>query len=52
VEYIAGAPRIEVEVVDGSRRVIPGLQLDRATSAGIFNRDGLVRRLDVYLGAA
>jgi len=40
--------RIEVTVQDGSRSSRSTLELDRDTSAAVFERTGEVRRLDIY----
>jgi hypothetical protein len=50
VLHRSGPPQIEVTAADGAVRIVPGLELDVATSQGIFGRDGAVRRLDVRLG--
>ena len=50
VLHRAGTPCIRVSGADGSVRVLPGLELDAATSQGIFERSGDVSRLDVHLG--
>ncbi len=50
VAHRSGPPRIEITFRAGERRVIPGLRLDPATSAAIFDRTGAVRRLDLHWG--
>ena len=45
-----GPPRIQICAADGTTREVMGLELDAATSRAIFERNGAVRRLDVYLG--
>jgi hypothetical protein len=46
-----GAAAIRVIAADGTAAVIPGRQLDAATSARLFARDGSISRLEVHLGA-
>jgi hypothetical protein len=50
VAHHSGPPRIEITRSDGSRSAIDALELDAVTSAAIFERAGVVRRLDVYFG--
>jgi hypothetical protein len=50
VAHQSGPARIEITHADGSRHTIESLTLDAETSAGIFERTGAVRRLDVFLG--
>ena len=50
VAHQSGPPRIEITPADGSRRTVEGLSLDAETSATVFERTGLVRRLDVFFG--
>ena len=50
VLYRAGPPHITITAADGAVRDVTGLELDAATSQGIFDRSGAVRRLDVFLG--
>jgi hypothetical protein len=44
--------RIVLTLADDSRREIPGLGLDAASSGEIFLRTGKVKRVDVWLGGA
>jgi len=44
------ATRIEITAAEGSRRTREGLSLDTETSAAVFERTGLVWRLDVFFG--
>jgi hypothetical protein len=46
-----GAAAIRVFAADGSTTVTPGRQLDSATSARLFARDGSIHHLEVHLGA-
>jgi hypothetical protein len=50
VLHHGGPPRIQICAADGTTREVMGLELDAATSRAIFERNGAVRRLDVYLG--
>jgi hypothetical protein len=50
VVHQSGPPRIEITGADGSRRTIQGLSLDPEVSAGLFERDRTVCRLDVFFG--
>jgi hypothetical protein len=52
VAHQAGPPRIEISGADGSRRTVEGLDLDNETSAAVFERTGVVRRLDVFFALA
>ncbi len=52
VAHQAGPPRIEIRGADESRRTVEGLDLDNDTSAAVFERTGMVRRLDVFFGVA
>lgn len=53
VRYRTGdSPSIEIERADGSVESIAGRRLDRAASAGIFDRTGSIRRVTVILPAA
>ena len=52
VAHRAGPPRIEISGADGSRRTVDGLELDNDTSAAVFERTGMVRRLDVFFALA
>ena len=45
------APTTVVHMSDGSVRTVQGAELDRATSAQLFARDGAIRRIEVSLGA-
>jgi hypothetical protein len=48
VEHFAGPQHIKITVADRSTRVVDGLTLDAVASAGIFERTGEIRRLDVF----
>ncbi len=50
VAHRGGPPRILVAEAGEAHRTVEGLSLDAKTSAGIFDRDGVVERLDVFLG--
>ena len=50
VVHQSGPERIEVTHTGGARSITEGLDLDRATSAAIFERTGTVSRLDVFFG--
>jgi hypothetical protein len=49
VTHCAGPAGLSVTGADGAVHRCEGLSLDAPTSAGIFERTGLVRRLDVFL---
>jgi hypothetical protein len=48
IVHRAGPSRIELAMADGATITVQGLALDAATSAGLFERTGAVRRLDAY----
>ncbi|PYX92892.1 MAG: hypothetical protein DMG67_05595 [Acidobacteria bacterium] len=48
VTHCSGRARIEITRSDGSQKTLDGLGLDVATSSAIFERNGEVRRLDVF----
>jgi hypothetical protein len=48
IVHRAGPARIELSMADGAAVTVPGLVLDAATSAALFERTGAVRRLDAY----
>ncbi len=48
IVHRAGPARIELVMADGGTLTVPGLVLDAATSAALFERTGVVRRLDAY----
>ena len=48
VTHQSGPPRIEITRADGSCSTVEELNLDAATSAAIFERTGVVRRMDVF----
>jgi hypothetical protein len=48
VAHCSAPARIEISRADGSKSVTDGLALDAAASAAIFERTGVVRRLDVF----
>jgi hypothetical protein len=50
VIHEGGDHEIEIAAADGFRRVHAGLRLDAETSRAIFQRSGVVRRLDVMIG--
>jgi len=50
VTYRSGPPRIEITRSDGSRSRVESLELDEATSAAVFERSGVIRRLEVFFG--
>jgi hypothetical protein len=50
VAHRRGAPGIRVLHGDGSTRLLPGLELEAASSAALFERTGRIQRLDVFLG--
>jgi len=50
VAHGAGPARVVVTLADGTEQTVEGLSLDARTSAAVFERAGLVRRLDVFLG--
>lgn len=50
VVHRCGKPRLEVTRNDETRMVVDGLRLDRKSSLSLFNREGVVRRLDVFMG--
>ncbi len=53
VLHAGGAdPVIRVTEADGRERELTGLTLDRATSKQIFDRSGVVSRLDVFMARA
>jgi hypothetical protein len=48
IVHRAGPARIELVMTEGTTTIVPGLDLDAATSAALFERTGAVRRLDAY----
>jgi hypothetical protein len=52
VAHRCGPRRIEITHVDGALRTVEALELDAASSATIFERSGVIHRLDVFFGIA
>jgi hypothetical protein len=52
VAHRAGARHIGVTFANGTSRLVDGLKLDGAMSAAVFERQGAIRKLDVYYGLA
>ena len=50
VMHRSGAPHIQILFRDGSSREVEGLALDSHDSAAIFQRSGVIQRLEVHLG--
>ncbi len=50
IAHQSGPQRIEITRADGSMNSLETLALDAETSAGVFERTGAVRRLDVFFG--
>ena len=50
VVHRSAPPRVQVTFADGSSREVEGLSLDAETSAAIFGRTGVVKRLEVFFG--
>jgi hypothetical protein len=48
VAHCSGPGRVEVRRAEGGCETAEGLMLDAVTSAAVFERTGLVRRLDVF----
>jgi hypothetical protein len=48
VAHCSGPRRIEITRADGSLHTIEALELDAAASATVFERAGVIRRLDVF----
>jgi hypothetical protein len=51
VVHAGGDREIEITATGGFHRVHTGLRLDAETSSAIFKRNGMVRRIDVRIGA-
>jgi hypothetical protein len=52
VAHSSGPRRIEITRADGALHTIKALELDAASSAAIFERSGVIHRLDVFFGIA
>ena len=50
VAHRSGPHRIEITRADGSLHTVEALELDAETSAAVFERSGVIRRLDVFFG--
>ena len=48
VAHRSGPRRIRVTFADGTLQLIDGLRLDAATSASVFERQGVIQQLDVF----
>jgi hypothetical protein len=50
VAHRSGPQRIEIARSDGFLQTVKALELDATTSAAVFERSGVIRRLDVFFG--
>jgi hypothetical protein len=50
VAHRRGPQRIEITHADTSLHTVKSLELDATASATVFERSGVVRRLDVFFG--
>jgi hypothetical protein len=50
VLHRGGCRRVHITSADGSKQTIDGCTLDRTISKQIFDRTGVIRRVDVFLG--
>jgi hypothetical protein len=50
VAHRSGPRRIEITRADGTHHTVEALELDALTSAAVFERTGVISRLDVFFG--